>query len=245
MNWKRLFPFMLLGALLGGSNASAESTEAEFERVGAREAGPELERIELESEAGQALLAGARAVDFEAMQEHWIPQLRSHCGAASAVIVKNSMIDDAPFTQDNLFTEDTSHIITQDVVYRIGFTLDELKTMIAARSDLETEHFHAGTGEELHDVEAFREALRVAMDDPNTRLIANFSRQFWLGTGTLGGHFSPVAAWNEEENKVLILEVNQSWPMVWLDVDEFWESMYTIDRISGMTRGWILVNAPE
>ncbi len=243
MNMRRLILTLFSGAAASsaGYAESGLTLEQELERVGEKEVTAEIERIALDSGRGQALLDGALARDYQAMSEHWVPQLRSHCGAASAVVVKNSMIEEGGFTQDNIFTEETAHIITQDVVYQIGFTLEELTTMINTRAGLETERFHAGKGEELHGLEAFREALKETMEDPDKRLIANFSRQYWLGTGTLGGHFSPIAAYNKEENKVLVLEVNQNWPMVWVDLEEMWESMYTIDTVSGMTRGWILV----
>ncbi len=243
MNMRRLILTLFSGAAASsaGYAESGLTLEQELERVGEKEVTAEIERIALDSERGQALLDGALTRDYQAMSEHWVPQLRSHCGAASAVVVKNSMIEEGGFTQDNIFTEETAHIITQDVVYQIGFTLEELTTMINTRAGLETERFHAGKGEELHGLEAFREALKETMEDPDKRLIANFSRQYWLGTGTLGGHFSPIAAYNKEENKVLVLEVNQNWPMVWVDLEEMWESMYTIDTVSGMTRGWILV----
>lgn len=244
MNFRQLVLTVFSGAALGSGPAQpAPTLESELELLGSREPTTEIERIPLDSETGQSLLADAYSVDYEAMEGHWIPQLPSHCGAASAVIVKNSMIEEAAYTQNNLFTEDTAHIITQDVVSRIGFTLEELTTMIAARSGLRTERFHAGRSSELHGLDAFREALRETMNNPDRRLIVNFSRQYWLGTGTLGGHFSPIAAWNEEENKVLVLEVNQNWPMVWVDVEDMWESMYTIDSVSGLTRGWVVVES--
>lgn len=246
MNLRRLLLVLFSGAAASGTGCATTGLplEKELDRVSQREPAEEIERIPLDSEEGQALLAGALMADYEAMSGHWVPQLRSHCGAASAVIVKNSMVEDAGFTQDNLFMEDTAHIITQEVVYRIGFTLEELTQMIDARAEeLTTERFHAGRGDELHGPEAFREAVLESMEGPGTRLISNFSRQYWLGTGTLGGHFSPIAAFNRDENKVLVLEVNQNWPMVWVDLDEMWESMYTIDQVSGMTRGWIVVRS--
>lgn len=230
--------------LSAGCAARGLPLEAEAAIVAEKQPRGELRRIDLGSEEGQALLAGAVAVDYDLMAGHWIAQLPSHCGAASAVIVQNSMIEGAAFTQDNLFIDETAHIITQDVVYRIGFTLDELTEMIATRSGLATDRFHAGTGRDTHDARAFRRAVRRAVADPDTRLVANFSRQYWLGTGTLGGHFSPVAAYNEAEDMVLVLEVNQAWPMVWLDLEDFWDSMATVDRISGLPRGWIVVERP-
>lgn len=201
--------------------------------------------ITLNSEEGQALLDKESAVDYPALAENWVAQLKSHCGAASAVVVQNSLLPGAGFTQDSLFTEETAHIITQDVVYRIGFTLEELTNMIATRSGLKTSMFHAGTEEGQHDYDAWIAALKKNRESADDHLIINFAVGWLRNRTNTGGHFSPIADYNEEENMVLVLEINAEREIFWVDAKELWDSMNQVDRVSGLVRGWIVVEKPE
>jgi len=201
--------------------------------------------IPLDSPEGQALLDGQGAADYLVLAANWVPQLKSHCGAASAVIVQNSLLPDAGLTQDNLFNEATSAIITQDTVYNIGFTLDELTRTITARSGLSAERFHAGTGADDHGYDAWIEALKAKRDAPDERLIVNYATGWLTKRKNSGGHFSPIAAYNEKENKVLVQEVNINRPAFWTDARELWDAMNQVDKVSGQTRGWIIVRRPQ
>jgi len=201
-----------------------------------------VETIELDSPEGWALLDREKALDFESLHANWVPQLKSHCGAASSVVVNNALRPDDVLTQDCLFIDETAHIITQDVVYRIGFTLEELTEMIKTRTGLEAERFHAGDGEGFHGYDAFRQALLDNRTNPDDHLIINFAGGWLRGEGNRGGHFSPIADYNPEEDMVLVLEINSQRPIFWVDSRSLYDSLATVDRISGTNRGWILVN---
>jgi hypothetical protein len=197
--------------------------------------------VPLVSEEGQGLLTGDSA-DLDPLQENWVAQLRSHCGAASAVIVQNSLQDDEHHTQDGMFTPETAHIITQDVVYEIGFTLEELNEMIHVRSGLKTEWFRAGPEEGHHGHADFVEALRESQTNPDTRIICNFSVESTRGDGMRAGHFSPIADYNEEEDMALILEVSASREKIWISSEDLWHAMVATDPVCGLNRGWIVVS---
>lgn len=203
----------------------------------------EMRTVELDSEEGWALLDKETAVDFEPLHSNWVAQLKSHCGAASVVVVQNALRPHDPLTQNCLFIEETAHIITQDVVYRIGFTLEELTEMIRTRTGLQAERFHAGDEEGFYDYTDFREALIANRQSADDHLIINFAGGWIRGKGNSGGHFSPIADFNEEENMVLVLEINSQRPIFWIDARDLWESMATIDSVSGTNRGWIRVSS--
>jgi len=197
--------------------------------------------IRLDSEAGRALLDRTSA-DYEPLLRKWVPQLKSHCGACSSVIVMNSLLPGAGFTQDSIFNADTADIIKQETVYKVGFTLEELMRMIQTTSGLSAERFHAGGGEGEFGYEAWVAELKASRHDTKDRIICNFST-VWLREGKNGGgHFSPVADYNEAENKVLILEVSGLRPSFWADAKEVWEAMNQVDKVSGRVRGWIVVS---
>jgi len=173
--------------------------------------------------------------------KNWVPQLKSHCGACSSVVVMNSLLPGAGYTQDSIFNPATAHIIAQETVYKIGFTLEELMNMVRTTSNLRVERLHAGPGEGEFGYEAWVAALKASRGNPNDRIICNFAT-FWLrDRKNAGGHFSPVADFNEKENKVLILEVSGGRPAFWVDAKEMWDAMNQVDTVSGRVRGWLVV----
>lgn len=199
--------------------------------------------IDLDTPEGLALVDTTAAVDYAPLRANWVPQLKSHCGAASAVVVQNALQPGAGYTQDGLFTPETAHIITQDVVYRIGFTLEELTTMINARSGLKTARFHAGPGEGEHSYEDWIAALKKNRQSDRDHLIVNYAVNWLYTRENTGGHFSPIADYRESDNRVLVLEINPSRPSFWVDARELYDAMCLVDRISGRVRGWIVVES--
>jgi len=196
--------------------------------------------VRLDSEAGRALLS-ADTPDYQPLLKNWVPQLKSHCGACSSVVVMNSLLPGAGYTQDSILNPATAHIIAQETVYKIGFTLEELMNMVRTTSNLRVERFHAGPGEGEFGYEAWVAALKASRINPNDRIICNFAT-FWLrDRKNAGGHFSPVADFNEKENKVLILEVSGGRPAFWVDAKEMWDAMNQVDTVSGRVRGWLVV----
>ncbi len=197
--------------------------------------------VRLDSDEGRALLS-PDSPDYRPLLKNWVPQLKSHCGACSSVVVMNSLLPGACYTQDSIFNPSTAHIIEQATVYKIGFTLEELTAMIKATSNLRAERFHAGTGEGEHGYETWLAALKASRGNPADRIICNFAVNWLRERKNTGGHFSPVADYNEKENKVLILEVSGGRPSFWVDAKEMWDSMNQVDKISGRVRGWIVVS---
>lgn len=197
--------------------------------------------IRLDTPEGLALLDAA-SPDYAPIRGHWVKQLKSHCGAASSVIVLNSLLPGAGFTQDSIFNPATADIIKQETVYRIGFTLDELTRMIRATSGLRAERFHAGEVEGEHGYDAWIAALKANRPDARDRIVCNFSTRWLAERKNGGGHFSPVADYNEAENKVLIFEVSDARPSFWVDARELWAAMNQVDTVSKRARGWIVVS---
>ncbi len=166
-----------------------------------------------------------------------------HCSAASAVIVMNSMQPGRNYTQNGLFVPETAHIITQDVVLREGICLEQMADLIHDRSGLETEIHYAGSGESECDHSAFVEHLKKNRANPDDQIIVEYSVAYLQGLGTHGGHSSPVADYNEEEDMVLVLEV-KLWPgkPFWISSKDIYAAMDTIDTACDKRRGWLVVS---
>lgn len=197
--------------------------------------------IRLDSEKGQAMLQRRQAVDYLPLKQNWVQQLQMHCFAASAVIVMNSLQPGGGYTQNNLFVPATAHIITQSEFYREGSTLEQLAALVRARSGLTAQHYHAGAGPSENDYSTFKMHLKRNAANPNDYMIINYSLVYVGGFGGGGaGHCSPVAAYDEDEDMVLMLEVAYYRPF-WISAAHLYGAMNTIDTTSNKHRGWLMV----
>ena len=223
-----------IASFLCTAGAGAEETPSKPGSTPAR-------MVKFDTPEGQALLDPDTAVDYPPLKKNWVAQLDSHCGAASTVVVQNALRPEEYLTQNDLFTDETAHIITQDVVYRIGLTLEEVTKLFRVRTGLNAERFHAGDAEGFYSYEAFRDALIANRESSNDHLIINYPLGWVRGKGNVWGHFSPIADFNEEENMVLVLEISERWPMVWIDARDLYGALATVDSVSGINRGWVRV----
>ena len=69
------------------------------------------------------------------------------------------------------------------------------------------------------DVNQFRQEAKDRLAMPRGRVIINFSREA-LGQGTDGGHWSPLLAYNTEQDAFLLFDVARykfSCPTYWYD----------------------------
>ena len=63
-----------------------------------------------------------------------------------------------------------------------------------------------------------------------------------LGFASLCGHISPIAAYSEEKDMFLVMDVWPEVPPFWVSVELLWENMSSaVDEVSSLTRGFIHV----
>ncbi|MBF2004524.1 MAG: phytochelatin synthase family protein, partial [Chlorogloeopsis fritschii C42_A2020_084] len=141
------------------------------------------------------------------------------------------------FTQDNLFhNEATQKVIAPEVVARMGMTLEQLGKLLASYQ-VKTQVYHAGNT----TIEEFRKRAAENLKQPGNFLVINYLRKK-IGQEK-GGHISPIAAYNEQTDRFLILDVSRyKYPPVWVKTADLWNAMNTIDLVSGKTRGFVLVS---
>ena len=187
--------------------------------------------IPLQTPEGMALLDGNTAADYRPLKDAWVPQIKSHCAACTAVIILNALQPGRNYNQYNLFQECTERILTQDVVFRQGFTLEQMAAFVPARSGLKAEFFHAGVGKGLYDRGAFVEALKKNRQHADDFMMVNMK-----------GHFSPVGDYNREKDMLLVMEVSSSRLPYWISSQGMFDSMKIIDGLSKKPRGWIVVH---
>jgi hypothetical protein len=195
----------------------------------------------LESDKGQALLRRNTSPDYEPLAGHWVQQEQMLCCAASAVSVMNSVQPEAGYTQENLFLPGTAQIITLDEFRQGQCTLEKLAALIRARAGLSAACNHAGSGPGESDLSTFRQALKENSATDGDYMILNYSLMYLAGLGEGGGHCSPMAAYDEEEDLVLVLDPRSANRRFWIAAASLYGAMNTVDEISHEHRGWVTV----
>lgn len=203
--------------------------------------------INFNSTEGEKLLIGSSALqDYFPLSIQFVTQKnQAYCGVASSVMVLNALGIPAPeapeygkfhlFTQDNFFNAQTQKIVAADVVAQNGMTLEQLgKLLESYRVKVKVRHAGDVTLGE------FREMVVKNLQEPGNFVLVNYLRKT-LSQET-GGHISPLAAYNQETDRFLILDVSRyKYPPVWVKASELWQAMATVDSDSGKTRGFVLV----
>jgi hypothetical protein len=191
--------------------------------------------VALDSPEGQALLASAVQVDHAALERAFQPQEKgSWCGVASAVTTL-SALRGARVAQAELFTPEAAAVRSWWQVTFGGMSLEALAGLLRAHGAPATAH-HADEG-----VAAFRAALRRNLAAPGDYVIVNWRRDA-LGEEGEYGHHSPVSAYDEAGDRVLILDVGaHAYPKTWAPVERLFAAMDTVDGDGGEKRGWVEV----
>lgn len=173
----------------------------------------------------------------------------TYCGIASSVMVLNALNIPRPiawtrntparlFNQENFFSEEVCNRIDKKVVLKQGLTLAELSQAIDAWN-VPVETLYADKLTE----ESFRELLKLNLVKTDRFIIANYYRP--LIQGVFGGHFSPLAAYDQSTDSVLIMDVNRyDFVSTWVPLPLFLRSMQTVDSDSNELRGLILIHRP-
>jgi len=203
---------------------------------------------DLNSEQGEQffLESGAHEAFFPAAANFVTQKTQAYCGVASIVMVLNALRAPAPstpeyqpyhtFTQDNFLDEQTEAVLPRDVLARQGMTLDQLGGLLTLHP-VAIEVHHAADG----GLDAFRAAARDYLGAKDHFVIVNYLRKA-IGQ-EIGGHISPLAAYDEKADRFLVLDVARyKYPPVWVKASDLFDAMNTVDSVNaGKTRGYVLV----
>jgi hypothetical protein len=187
---------------------------------------------------------------YFAVADNFVTQkTQAYCGVASIVMVLNALHTPAPttpeyqpyhtFTQDNLLDEHTDAILPREVLARQGMTLDQLGALLSLHP-VAVEVHHAENG----GLDAFRASARDYLGAKDHFVLVNYLRKA-IGQ-ELGGHISPLAAYDAKSDRFLILDVARyKYPPVWVTASDLFAAMNTTDASNNnKTRGYVLVTKP-
>ena len=201
------------------------------------------------TDAGEALFvdADAREAYFPLASNFLTQKNQSFCGVASIVMVLNAMQLPAPpvvefdpfrtFTQDNVLDARTETVLPIEVIKEKGMTLDQIGGLLSVQPVIVEVHHAADSS-----VEAFRTKARDYLAKTDHFVIVNYLRKA-IGQEK-GGHISPLAAFDAEADRFLILDVARyKYPPVWVKTAELFAAMNTQDSDNqNKTRGFVLIS---
>jgi hypothetical protein len=232
----RSLSWIMLGAVLSAGAANADSLPLPGNLVDFNSPEGEHELIEAKASA-----------DYFPLASQFVTQkTQAYCGIASLTMVLNAMGVKAPstpeyepykfFTQDNVLNVETDAILPRETLARQGTTLDQLGALVV-HLGLNGDVHHAGD----ETLDAFRANARDALSGGQSFVISNYLRKA-LGQ-QIGGHISPLAAYDEKQDRFLILDVARyKYPPVWVSAADLYAAMNTSDAVNGgKTRGYVLV----
>lgn len=166
-----------------------------------------------------------------------------YCGIASAVMVLNAALIDAPaygvyfpyhyFDQDNIFNSQAKQVIAPAQVSKNGVTLMQLSQIIAVNG--------------LHNTPVFAKKLQLPQFTQLIKralrqqkfVIVNFFRPMMHLKGL--GHHSPIAAYDAQTDQFLILDVSRyKYPPYWVKAQQLW--LATSFKQDGQERGLIIID---
>jgi hypothetical protein len=205
--------------------------------------------INFNSDAGEELLLKSKArEDYWPLSIQYVTQNnQAYCGVASMVMVLNALSIPAPedpkyspyhvFTQENFFNNElTKKVLAPEVVSRQGMTLEQLGQFLGSYP-VNAKVYHAGES----SLEEFRQLVAKNLQQSDNFVLVNYLRRK-IGQEK-GGHISPIAAYNQQSDRFLILDVSRyKYPPVWVSAADLWQAMATTDSVSGKTRGFVLVS---
>lgn len=189
----------------------------------------------------EALAAGTAEAFFPLVAHLHTQAEPAWCGFGTLVTVLNALEIDPGRTWKGPWRFFGEELLVcckaLEVAAAEGLTLEEV-ACLAACNGAAARVTHAGPDAGP----SFRDALASSVRAPaGPFLVANYARRPLGQTGE--GHFSPIAAWHEGRDLLLVLDVARfKYPPHWVPVDRMVEAMSALDPASGRPRGWMLLD---
>ena len=204
--------------------------------------------VALPSEQGEALLFGAEArSDFAPLSAQFVTQVNpAFCGPATIAMVLNALELPRPpsdatlglglFDQDNVFSAAAEAAKPRAEVLRGGMTLDDLGAFLGSYG-LDVDVTHAGDS----SLDTFRDTAIAGLNDRDRFVLVNYLRSA-IGQEK-GGHISPLAAYDADTDRFLVLDVSRyKYPPIWVEAEALFGAMETPDADNGgRSRGFVVV----
>lgn len=211
--------------------------------------------------------------DFYRLAHHFKPQINpAACGQAAATLVLSAIyelnhrafpvIEEWPITiadkkyplqyrlinETNFFNHETDKILDRrsismkitkkDGNFGGGIDIDELQKMLKVHGvKSKLVNVKEYNDEKLAE---FRKLVKEVVNSNKEFLILNYDHSY---KSLMGGHFSPVAAYDEKSDSVLMLDVAAHRnPWIWINLSDIYHAMNTKNYAQTSYRGYLVVN---
>lgn len=212
--------------------------------------------------------------DFFRLAHHYAPQPNpAACGQAAATIILGAVyelnktpfptVEEWPiaigdkkyplqyrlFNDENFFNEATDKILNRKTIYMKmtktdgnfggGIDIDELQKMLKIHGVKS----HLVFADKFSDekVAKFKELLKETVNSDKKFLVLNYDHSY---KNLMGGHFSPVAAYDEQSDSVLMLDVAAHRnPWIWINTNDLYHAMNTKNYADTNYRGYLVIDA--
>lgn len=127
----------------------------------------------------------------------------------------------------------------EDGVYSGGIDLKDLTDVIRAHQNVDAKYVvFAGDDASMAGLQHFRELLKNVLISNDVYLIANYHLSAMYDKNS--GHYSPIVAYNEDGDYVLVMDVASHLGVwVWVKLEDLYRLMN--GTLSGIQRGYIVV----
>lgn len=174
---------------------------------------------------------------------------QAYCSVATSVMALNalgihrpesSQYPDFPyFSQQDFFQSVDPQVATAARVSQEGMTLDQLTAALSGFA-VTVQKFHAAD----LTLAQFRDLIRKTTSRDDRFALVNFRRVEIGEEG--GGHWSPVAAFDDVSDSALVLDVARyKYPAVWVPLAQLYAGAQARDSVSGISRGIVIVGKRE
>lgn len=174
---------------------------------------------------------------------------QAYCSVATSVMALNALgikrpstalYPDYPFfTQQDFFASVDARTADPEVVSREGMTLAQLGSVLTSHA-VSVDSISADT----LDAAQLRNLLKKHLREQDRFVLFNFNRSFIGEVG--GGHWSPLAAYHEGSDSVLLMDVARyKYPPVWVPLADLLRGAQDHDSVSGKARGLLVVSARQ
>jgi hypothetical protein len=205
-------------------------------------------------------LLQANAADYWTLSEHYYPQA-TNCGCSTASVtmavnaLRSRVAPQSPALSEAAVVAGVDNAVwaARTAENGGGVTLADLELVLhssLARFDLggSVETIAASSSEPL-TIEELRDALARNESTPNSVMLAYYNQATVTGDPTGGLHVSPIGAYNAEEDRVLLMDVDREcWVPYWTSTETLWSALATSDPreagpLANATGGCLIVSA--
>lgn len=214
--------------------------------------------VALSSKAGRKLFDSASThkglkAFFSLLEHHTTQAEPAFCGISTLTMCLNALaVDPRQIWKGPWRWYEESMLnccVDLDIVKKTGITLHTFDCLAKCQGLDTTLHYA-----EEATLEGFRQAVRqvcIEQEDDNDDdgilkdvLVVSYNRAVVGQTGV--GHFSPIGAYDEASDSVLILDTARfKYPVHWVPLPLLFEAMKPIDEDSGRSRGYVLLRHCE